>query len=80
MRPRVVALGTIRKVLRRNSIRQLRHSGNGAADRQWLFWKTRKAFFGALCARKQKSTPVESLNLRAGEWIEIKPLASIAKP
>jgi len=45
----------------------------------WVFWKIRKVFFGAYARGKQKSTPVENLNLRSGEWIEIKPLASITK-
>jgi hypothetical protein len=45
----------------------------------WLFWKARKVFLGAYARGDQKSTPVESLNLRSGEWIEIKPLASITK-
>lgn len=45
----------------------------------WLFWKTRKAFFGAYARGNKKSTPVESLDLRSGEWIEIKPLASITE-
>jgi hypothetical protein len=45
----------------------------------WLFWKIRKAIVGPYARGSQKSTPVESLNLRSGEWIEIKPLASITK-
>jgi hypothetical protein len=45
----------------------------------WLFWKTRKVFFGAYARGNQKSTPVESLNLQSGEWIEIKPVAEIAE-
>src|SRR5271157_1959614 len=45
----------------------------------WLFWRGRRVFLGAYARRSQTSTPVESLNLRSGEWIEIKPLASIAK-
>ena len=45
----------------------------------WVFWKIRKVFFGAYARGKQKSTPVENLNLRSGEWIEIKPLASITE-
>jgi hypothetical protein len=45
----------------------------------WLFWKIRKVFLGAYGRGSQKSTPVESLNLQSGEWIEIKPLDSIAK-
>jgi len=45
----------------------------------WLFWKIRMLFLGAYARGSQNSTPVESLNLRSGEWIEIKPLDSIAK-
>jgi hypothetical protein len=45
----------------------------------WLFWKTRRAFLGAYARGTKKSTPMESLNLRYGEWIEIKPLASISE-
>jgi hypothetical protein len=45
----------------------------------WLFWKTHKLFFGAYAHRNKKSTPVESLNLQSGEWIEIKPLPDIAE-
>jgi len=44
----------------------------------WLFWKARRVLFGAYARGNKKSTPVESLNLRSGEWIEIKPLASIS--
>jgi hypothetical protein len=36
-------------------------------------------FFGVYARGSQKSTPVESLNLRSGEWIEVKPLASITE-
>ncbi len=45
----------------------------------WLFWRIRRIFLGAYARGTQTSTPVESLNLRAGERIEVKPLASIAK-
>ena len=45
----------------------------------WLFWKTRKAVLGAYAHGRQKSTPVESLNLRAGELIEVKPFADIVE-
>lgn len=44
----------------------------------WLFWRVRRVFLGAYARGNQTLTPVESLNLRSGEWIEIKPLASIA--
>jgi len=45
----------------------------------WMFWKARRFVFGAYARGSQKSTPVESLNLRSGEWIEIKPLANISE-
>jgi len=45
----------------------------------WLFWKTRKVFFGTYARGNQRSTPVESLNLQSGEWIEIKSVADIAE-
>jgi len=45
----------------------------------WLFWKARRSVLGVYARGNQKSTPVESLNLRSGEWIEIKPLANITK-
>jgi len=51
----------------------------GKRIRIWLFWKIRKIFLGTYARGSQKSTPAESLNLRSGEWIEIKPLASITQ-
>ena len=45
----------------------------------WLFWKIRKVLRGAYARGSQKSTPVESLNLQPGEWIDIKPLESITR-
>jgi hypothetical protein len=45
----------------------------------WLFWRVRKVFLGAYARGSQKPTPIETLNLRSGEWIEIKPLASITQ-
>jgi hypothetical protein len=45
----------------------------------WLFWKIRKKLLGVYARGSQKSTPVESLNLRSGEWVEIKPLESISQ-
>lgn len=45
----------------------------------WLFWRVRKQLLGAYARGNQKSTPVETLNLRRGEWVEIKPLAGIAQ-
>jgi hypothetical protein len=45
----------------------------------WLFWRIRSVFLGAYARGSQKSTPAESLNLRSGEQIEIKPLDVITK-
>ena len=45
----------------------------------WLFWRVRKVFLGTYARGNQKSTPAESLNLRSGEWIDIKPLESITQ-
>jgi len=45
----------------------------------WVFWRIRKLFLGPYAHGSQKSTPVESLNLRSGEWIDIKSVDSISK-
>ena len=45
----------------------------------WLFWRVRKLFLGAYARGNQKPTPVESLNLRSGELIEIKSVKGIAE-
>jgi len=43
----------------------------------WLFWRIRRVFLGPYARGRSKSTPVENLNLRPGEWIKVKPMASI---
>jgi hypothetical protein len=43
----------------------------------FVFWKFRYIFLGPYAAGNLKSTPIEKLNLQAGEWVEIKPMASI---
>jgi hypothetical protein len=45
--------------------------------RRWLFWRGRRKFLGDYPHGTNKSTPVESLNLRSGEVIEVKPMESI---
>jgi hypothetical protein len=45
----------------------------------WLFWRVRKKLLGVYARGSRKSTPVETLNLSAGELIEIKPLSSITE-
>lgn len=44
----------------------------------WLYWRARRAIFGEYARGNNKRTPVESLQLQQGEWVEVKPVASIA--
>jgi hypothetical protein len=44
---------------------------------RWLFWRTRRKLLGEFAHGPNKSTPAESLNLRSGEWIEVKPMEGI---
>jgi hypothetical protein len=46
---------------------------------EWLFWRLRHSLLGAYGSGNQVSTPAESLNLRPGELIEIKPLTDITE-
>jgi hypothetical protein len=43
----------------------------------FIFWKVRYILLGHYAAGKLKSTPGEKLNLQPGEWVEVKPIASI---
>ena len=43
----------------------------------FMFWKIRRAFLGLYARGNQKSTPSESLNLKSGEWVEVKSADSI---
>lgn len=43
----------------------------------WLFWKVRTMLLGIYARGSSKSTPVESLNLQPGEWVEVKPMKRI---
>jgi len=45
----------------------------------WLIWRIRRLFLGAYARGTNESTPVESLNLQAGELVEIKAVGDIAK-
>jgi len=45
----------------------------------WLIWRVRRVFFGPYGRGTNKSTPVESLNLAAGEWVEVKPMKDITR-
>jgi hypothetical protein len=45
--------------------------------RIWLFGKFHRIFLGVYPRGNNKSTPVESLNLQHGEWVEVKPLKDI---
>jgi len=43
----------------------------------WVFWKVRRVLLGAYGRGKNKSTPVESLNLQSGDCVEIKAMELI---
>jgi len=43
----------------------------------WVFWKVRRVFLGPYGRGDKKTTPVESLNLRAGDCVEVKSMESI---
>ena len=45
----------------------------------WLIWKFRRRFWGTFARGDNESTPAAPLNLRPGEQIEVKSLASITK-
>jgi hypothetical protein len=42
-----------------------------------LFWRIRRRFFGVYPRGKSRLTPIESLNLQPGEWVEVKSLRSV---
>jgi hypothetical protein len=42
-----------------------------------LFWRLRQIFLGVYPRGTKKSSPQESLNLKPGEWVEVKPIESI---
>src|SRR3990172_10531144 len=45
----------------------------------WLFWRIRRRLLGEYARGRNKSTPVGSLNLQPGEWIEVKPMEGIVE-
>jgi hypothetical protein len=45
----------------------------------FLFWWTRRKLFGVYARGSGTSTPTECLNLKPGEWVEVKPMKSIIK-
>ena len=45
----------------------------------WLFWRIRRRLLGEYARGRNTSTPVGSLNLQPGEWIEVKPMESIVQ-
>lgn len=45
----------------------------------WCYWRFRQKLFGEWPRGHQTSTPVESLNLQPGEWVQVKPLSEIRK-
>jgi len=45
----------------------------------WLFWRIRRIFLGVYARGENRSTPMESLDLRAGEQVEVKPMTDITQ-
>jgi hypothetical protein len=45
----------------------------------WLYWRVRRAFFGAYARGNKIATPVEGLNLQPGELVEVKSIESITQ-
>ena len=45
----------------------------------FLFWKIRRMLLGPYARGKSKATPAASLNLQAGEWVQVKAMDSIAE-
>src|SRR4029077_14746351 len=45
----------------------------------FVFWKIRWCLFGPYGHGKTRSTPAETLNLKPGEWVEVKPVEAIVK-
>lgn len=54
-----------------NALQMVQNTGT------WLIWRLRQMFFGVYAHGRNKSTPVESLNLQPGEWVEVKSVQSI---
>lgn len=45
----------------------------------WLAWKTRRVFLGPYGRGTKKATPVESLNLKAGDCVEVRSMQAITE-
>jgi hypothetical protein len=45
----------------------------------WTVWRIRRLILGPYARGTNTSTPVETLNLKAGEWVEVKPIESIVQ-
>lgn len=45
----------------------------------WLFWRTRRLFFGPYARGENKSTPLATLNLQPGDLVNVKPIDEISK-
>jgi hypothetical protein len=45
----------------------------------WLIWRVRRIFLGAYGRGTNKSTPVGSLDLKAGDLVEVKPMKNITE-
>jgi hypothetical protein len=63
-------------------IREVRVGNCSALDMaqrlgRWLFWRTRRLLLGEYARGSCKTTPVQSVNLQPGEWVEVRPMEAI---
>ena len=65
------------KLLERAPCGQLQRPANGTEHWNMAVLENPPDVSRRVCARKQQSTPVESLNLQPGEWVEVKSMQSI---
>ena len=45
----------------------------------WVFWRSRRMFLGDYARGKNSKTPAESLHLKSGELVEVKPVNGISE-
>ena len=66
----------------RQCVREVRAGDCGALEMAqrlgtWLFWRIRRKMLGEYASGRHTSTPTTALDLKPGEWVEVKSLKSI---
>jgi len=67
-----------------NCFAEVRAGNVGAAEMigrvaSWLFWRIRRVLFGAYARGTNTRTPVASLQLQPGEWVDVKSIGNISE-